>query len=391
MRILHYIRALRVRDGGVVRAVMDLCTYQSRAGHDVTVACCAADDAPWAGRPGEPRVVVLPTPRGPALLDRRFREAGAAEVGRCDVLHLHVIWDPAQVALARAARRRGRPYVVSTHGMLIPRYLRQKRAKKAAFMALFGRRLLGGAAFVHSTAESEAADSRAHHPGTPSRVIPLLVDLDVFRRLPGPGDAERALSLPSGFPRLVHMSLMLPTKRPALVIEAGAALRARGLDPVIVMAGPASERVRAALESLAAARGLSGRVVFPGMITDLKASLLQAGDVFLLPSKAENFALAAFESLACGTPVVTTRATATWRELEASGGALAVPRFEDDASAFVAAVAEITKDCEALRARGASGRRWVLDSLEPARVVERYIEMYASALQAAGAGRVPGR
>ena len=50
MKILHYLPRIRLIEGGVVRAVLDLCTLLARAGHQVTLAVCDDADAPveWA-------------------------------------------------------------------------------------------------------------------------------------------------------------------------------------------------------------------------------------------------------------------------------------------------------------------------------------------------------
>jgi glycosyltransferase involved in cell wall biosynthesis len=52
---------------------------------------------------------------------------------------------------------------------------------------------------------------------------------------------------------------------------------------------------------------VAGDVRFLGRL-DSVASLLRESDLFILPSQTESFGLAALEAMACGSPVVATRA-----------------------------------------------------------------------------------
>jgi glycosyltransferase involved in cell wall biosynthesis len=53
--------------------------------------------------------------------------------------------------------------------------------------------------------------------------------------------------------------------------------------------------------------GVTGDVRFLGRFDSVE-TLLQATDLFLLPSQTESFGLAALEAMACGSPVVASRA-----------------------------------------------------------------------------------
>jgi N-acetyl-alpha-D-glucosaminyl L-malate synthase BshA len=71
------------------------------------------------------------------------------------------------------------------------------------------------------------------------------------------------------------------------------------------MVGDGPERVQA--EEEAAQLGVQQSVYFLGKI-DAVAPLLANADLFLLPSESESFGLSALEALACGVPVVASRA-----------------------------------------------------------------------------------
>ena len=93
-------------------------------------------------------------------------------------------------------------------------------------------------------------------------------------------------------------------KRVKDVVRVFARIR-RAMPATLVMIGDGPERVDA--ENEARELGVTEDVRFLGRL-DSVASLLQASDLFVLPSQTESFGLAALEAMACGSPVVASRA-----------------------------------------------------------------------------------
>jgi glycosyltransferase involved in cell wall biosynthesis len=83
----------------------------------------------------------------------------------------------------------------------------------------------------------------------------------------------------------------------------------------------------------------------------------------------------------CETPVVTTKGTDIWRELEQSEGALIVERSPQ---AFASAISSLVEDKEARKVAGISGRKHMLSWLDTDTVARRYEAMYEDAAKARG-------
>jgi L-malate glycosyltransferase len=102
---------------------------------------------------------------------------------------------------------------------------------------------------------------------------------------------------------IVHVSNFRPLKRVEDVVHIFARVRAEiPLQLHLVGDGPERPRVEALVQSL----GMAGDVKFFGESVDV-AKVLQASDVFLLPSETESFGLGALEAMACGVPVVASK------------------------------------------------------------------------------------
>ncbi len=132
--------------------------------------------------------------------------------------------------------------------------------------------------------------------------IPNFVDLERFH--PADGSALRRELGAEGRYLITHISNFRPVKRVPDVISGFATLR-KHTDAVLALAGngPDLEPALVQAEEL----GVREDVRVLGKRDDLER-ILQASDVYYLPSVAESFGLSALEAQACGCPVIGYRA-----------------------------------------------------------------------------------
>lgn len=139
-------------------------------------------------------------------------------------------------------------------------------------------------------------------PTSRIEVIPNFIDTKIWR--PGLEPCHRGSLAPGGEKIVMHVSNFRSVKRVENVVEIFARI-----DPSVparlVMVGDGPDRPRAAQR--AEELGVSDRVLFVGKHQSVE-ELLSCADLFLLPSEAESFGLAALEAMACGAPVVASTA-----------------------------------------------------------------------------------
>lgn len=138
-------------------------------------------------------------------------------------------------------------------------------------------------------------------------VIPCGVDLKLFV----PHDRHHAreyLGLKPEQPVLLFAGRLDPFKGPDVLLRA-AALMEEDAQLVIVGGKLTGDKELHQLQALAKELRISARVKFLGARPQEEMPVIySAADVMVMPSYHESFGLAAVEALACGTPVVATRA-----------------------------------------------------------------------------------
>jgi len=132
------------------------------------------------------------------------------------------------------------------------------------------------------------------------------VDLQEFAPQPQVRDSVRArLGIPKDALVVGSVGRMVPLKDFTTLLKATEALVSEtpNLHAVLVGSGPDLSRLR---DYVANSSQLGGRVVFPGAV-DHVADLLNAMDIFVLPTLMEGMSNTLLEALAVGLPAVATR------------------------------------------------------------------------------------
>lgn len=289
--------------------------------------------------------------RGASL---QFGAALAAEARTADIVHSHGVWMMQNREARIAALGAAKPLVISPRGMLEAWSLAHGAWKKRLAWLLYEGKNMRAAAAFHATSSAEAESIRALGLRAPIAVIPNGVACP-------PPDAIPARSvLDSAFPALRdrRFCLFLSRLHPKKGIELLLAAWARETSGrVLLIAGPGDESYRAVLAKLACESGCESRVILAGMVEGpTKAALLAHADLLVLPTHSENFGMVVAESLAHGTPTITTKGT-PWRDLATHRCGWWIER---DADALLAALNEsAAMSIAQLREMGAHGRNLV--------------------------------
>jgi glycosyltransferase involved in cell wall biosynthesis len=279
------------------------------------------------------------------------------------LIHDNGAWLISNHAAAVVAQEKSLPRLVSPRGMLSSSSLSQKKWKKMLAWQLYQGRDLASATAFHVTSELEAEGVRPLGFRGPIAIVPNGITLPPGLRFRGRREEiKTALFLGRLHPQKGVLDLVIAWSR---VQPMGWRLQ---------IAGPDDVGHRREVEMHIARCGLTDVVSFSGDVADgEKWDVYRRADLFVLPTRGENFGMAIAEALASGTPVITTK-RAPWPTLiDHRCGWWIDPSIDD----LVAALHSATKlPRSALEEMGDRGRQYVQNELSWDRVASKMLQLY---------------
>ena len=380
MKICHIYESAFFESGGVVRYIYDQGRGIANRGHTVELCTCNTSEHIVDSQRAWGDAVRLHSLSSAGLSRYLFRSKRNPVITSlfesCSVIHIHGLWSPVSLSIARYAFLQNIPYVITLHGMLDDWSMSQRGFKKRLYLRAFANSMLVKASAVITSTTKEREQALHWLPDSRVEVLPPVMDLDPFLELPSKDTACKAY-FPEGAPErpvVLFLSRIHEKKGAEILIRAMKILEGESCQCNLVIAGVGDDRYVQSLKCLVSELGLEPLVRFVGMVDgELKASLYAMADVFVLPTAQENFGLVFTESMACGTPVLTSAGIDICDELEQSGGAVLSERTPE---AFATALIHMLKDDSNLKAMGDKGREWVFREFSVNHILDAHESLY---------------
>lgn len=365
MKVLQTIVGLSASHGGTTTCTYDLLCALHRKVDFVDLLATEAPDN--IGR-GEAWIKAVAddckTPYAySALIKQRLRESDY------DIYHTNGLWQYVNHETCAIARRKGKPYVITPHGMLYPDALRRSYWKKWPMLKLGFEKDILAADCIHATCVPEKEHVRAFGYKGPIAIIPNVAKLPPYL-------AEiRSLSatfLGCNLPRkLGFLGRLHPIKKVENLLYGMSLLGATDAELVIMGKGDAA--YEQFLRDEAKRLNLTN-VEFKGFVSGRqKYEELAKLSCLFVPSDFENFGMIITEALSVGTPVMASLGT-PWEDLNTHGCGWWTDRSPECVARVMRRVLEMP--AEQLREMGRRGISLVEEKYTEDIVATKMIDLY---------------
>jgi len=361
--------------------------YLAARGYDVAVACSAGEEVDGPGQPADR--VLAGCPLHPVDIPRTIRPLADLRavwqlyrlIGKLRPDIVHTQTSKAGVLGRLAARLAGVPIIIHT-AHAFPFHAYQSALVHHVYV-LIERWAACLADLIMVDTESVRADGLRHRivrdPAT-LVTVPMGIDLKKFSSSPqGPDNIRKILGFRPQDLVVGTVARLVPDKGIECFLRMAASLLAARPDSRFLIVGDGP--LRGELERMTETLGIRSAVVFTGLRTDVP-DLMEAMDLFVLPTLREGFGVVFAEAMAMGRAVVGSRIGPVAEVVEDGVTGYLVP--PDAPDEFAARALELLSDEAKRRAFGEAGRRRVEKLFTEVRMCETIDRQYRRLLAVKG-------
>ena len=378
MKILHVVQSLDPAWGGIARVLPELAAGLAAAGDACRIATLAG------GRYGTPPAVVgveilkFAAPDSSSLgKSSAFNSDIGRLISEADVVHLHGLWTGQNWSAGKAARKAGKPYIITPHSMMMPWAWQRSRLKKKLAGMMFEHANLRGAVLLHALSQGEADAIRALGFNSRIELVPNGLHTATFANLPAPDSFIQRFPETRDKRWILFLGRISEQKGIIEAMRGCFDAAAAGKQFHLIVAGNDEFGLQKLLETAVRRKGLEGRVTFTGVLDrPTVLSVLSRTTLLLQPSKSEGLSLSILEAMAAGVPVLISPAC-NMPEVESHGAGRIV---EPERGAISSALKQLfSLSPPELASMGARGRDLARNRYDWSKVLPEYRKMYAKA------------
>ena len=367
MKILQTISGFGAHSGGTSTCTYDLISaLHAERGMVDLLTLSSKDPTDRLMGMGEEWIHAMPndaiTPFGYSANMKRWMEE---KMGEYDILHANGLWMYANHITCAMARKYGKPYVITPHGMLYPAALRRSYWKKWPFLKLFFHKDIMHASCLHATCKQEMEHIREFGYRGPVAIIPNPMVL------PAPPSAKRSPKVKKAFGFLGRLH---PIKKVENLFYGFELLKERQQECELWIMGGGLPEYEAFLKAEVERLGLRN-VRFLGFVSGQEKyeKLAQLSTLFV-PSDFENFGMIVTEALSVGTPVMASLGT-PWEELNNQHCGWWCDRTPENIAQVMRQVLDLS--AQELDAMGERGKAMAKANFAAEKVARKVMQLYS--------------
>ncbi len=275
-----------------------------------------------------------------------------------DVVHSHYWLSGCSATVLRQAWNVPMVHMFHTLGALKNNVARNQDEREPSLRIANERRIVAQTDRLIAANPAESQDLQTYYGADPARIsiIPCGVDVELFRPLPR-DQARSLLNLPQDAKIVLFVGRLEPIKGVDILLDALSHLNCDGCQGLALIVGGNLDGTEAArLLAIRDGLGLRDSVRFLGAQEQRTLPYFYAAaDLCVIPSFYESFGMVAIEAMACGLPVIASRAGGLQFTIEHGVNGLLVP--PGDSVALAAALQQLLTDGDLRTRMGVQGTR----------------------------------